>query len=115
MNQPIDADLYAKVKSMADEKYSKPSAYKSGWIVKTYKKMGGKYTGKKTKEGLTEWFSADWQDVGNQSYPVYRPTKRVSENTPLTLNEIDPINLRQQIKLKQLLKGRRNLPPFKRI
>lgn len=112
MNQPIDAKLYARVKQMADEKYTKPSAYKSGWIVKTYKKMGGKYTGSKTKEGLTRWYKEDWQDVGNQSYPVYRPTKIVNENTPLTLKELNPTHLRQQIILKQKLRGRKNLPPF---
>jgi len=113
MNKPIDAELYARVKQMADEKYTKPSAYKSGWIVKTYKELGGKYTGKKTKEGLTRWYQEDWTDVGNQPYPVYRPTKVVNENTPLTVYEVNPANLRQQIILKQKLKGRKNLPPFK--
>jgi hypothetical protein len=112
MNHPVDAELYKKVKSIADEKYTKPSAYKSGWIVKTYKDLGGKYTGKKTTEGLTRWYKEDWEDVGNQSYPVYRPTKRINENTPLTINEVNPKNLRQQIILKQRLKGKRNLPAF---
>ena len=42
MNKPVDAELYARVKQMADAKYTKPSAYKSGWIVKTYKELGGK-------------------------------------------------------------------------
>ena len=32
--------LYAKVKKEAE--YAVPSAYKSGWIVKTYKSLGGK-------------------------------------------------------------------------
>ena len=108
----MDAELYAKVKRMADEKYAKPSAYKSGWIVKTYKEMGGKYTGKKTQEGLTQWYKEDWKDVGNQSYPVYRPTKIINKNTPLTADEVKPSILRQQILLKQKLRGRRNLPPF---
>jgi hypothetical protein len=42
-------ELYNKVKQIADEKYPKPSAYKSGFIVKTYKSMGGTYSGKKSK------------------------------------------------------------------
>ena len=29
--------LYNKVKQEADKIYKKPTAYKSGWIVKTYK------------------------------------------------------------------------------
>ena len=34
-----------------------------------------------------------WRDVGGKSYPVYRPTVRVSNQTPLTINEIDKDNL----------------------
>jgi len=53
MPTPKDPSLYEKVKKEADEKYSKPSAYKSGWIVKTYKDRGGTYSGAKPKKGLT--------------------------------------------------------------
>ena len=31
---PTDIDLYNKAKQIADEVYKKPSAYKSGFIVK---------------------------------------------------------------------------------
>ena len=41
--------LYEKAKAIADQKYSKPSAYKSGFIVKEYKRLGGTYSGAKTK------------------------------------------------------------------
>jgi len=44
-----DPKLYEKAKKIADDKYSKPSAYKSGFIVKTYKEMGGTYSGGKSK------------------------------------------------------------------
>ena len=112
-NEPLDKKLYEKVKIMADEKYEKPSAYKSGWIVKKYKELGGTYSGTKTDEGLKEWFSADWKNVGDEDdYPTYRPTKRVSKKTPLTASEIDPTNLKKQIALKQVIKGKKNLPPF---
>jgi hypothetical protein len=114
MNVPTNPVLYEKAKALADSIYDKPSAYKSGFIVKTYKEMGGEYTGKKTKEGLARWYFENWKDVGNKVYPVYRPTKRVSAKTPLTVDEIDPINLRKQIQLKQKIKGTRNLPPFKK-
>ena len=128
MPTPIDKDLYNKVKLEADKVYSKPSAYKSGFIVKKYKSLGGKYAGKKENKGLTAWYKEDWMDVATHkmpdgtrmpgathgaSYPVYRPTKRVNKNTPLTVSEIDPVNLKEQIKLKQKIKGDSNLPPFK--
>lgn len=45
----VNQALYDKAKKIADEKYSKPSAYKSGFIVKSYKDMGGTYSGKKSK------------------------------------------------------------------
>ena len=113
MSKPFNINLYNKVKQEAELIYKKPSAYKSGWIVKEYKKRGGKYKGTKTDNGLTRWFLEDWKDVGNKEYPVYRPTKRINEETPLTLNEINKTNLMKQILLKQKIKGKKNLPPFK--
>jgi len=112
MSVPLDKKLYEKAKRIADEKYSKPSAYKSGFIVKTYKDMGGTYKDTGERKGLKEWFQEQWADIGNRSYPVFRPTKRVSKDTPLTPNEIDPENLKHQIALKQKIKGTYNLPPF---
>jgi hypothetical protein len=71
------------------------------------------YKGLKTDNGLTRWFLEDWKDVGNKEYPVYRPTKRINKETPLTVNEINKTNLMKQILLKQKIKGKKNLPPFK--
>lgn len=105
-------ELYSKAKAIADEKYSKPSAYKSGFIVKKYKELGGTYSGKKDNSGLTSWFKENWKDIGGLEYPVYRPTKRINKKTPLTPDEIDPENLLQQILLKQQIKGEKNLPAF---
>lgn len=112
MPTPKDSDLYERVKKEADEKFDKPSAYKSGWIVKTYKDRGGKYKDDKKTKGLKNWFRAEWKDVGNKDYPVFRPTKRVNKDTPLTASEVDPQNLKDQIALKQIIKGDANLPPF---
>jgi hypothetical protein len=112
MNKPNDTVLYNKAKAIADKTYSKPSAYKSGFIVKTYKEMGGTYSGSKTTKGLTRWYDEKWSDIGNKAYPVYRPTKRISKDTPLLASEIKPSNLASQIKLKQKIKGKNNLPPF---
>lgn len=107
-----DQVLYNKVKDEADRIYKKSSAYKSGWIVKTYKQRGGKYINDDKPKNLQRWFLEDWGDIGGQEYPVYRPFKRVSKLTPLTASEIDPIQAKKQIALKQIYKGERNLPSF---
>jgi hypothetical protein len=104
--------LYEKVKKIADTTYSKPSAYKSGFIVKKYKEMGGTYSGEKDNKGIGRWFKENWKDIGNKEYPVFRPTKRITKDTPLTPDEIKPSNLKKQIALKQVIKGDANLPPF---
>jgi hypothetical protein len=104
--------LYQQVKDAADIIYDKPSAYKSGFIVKKYKEMGGTYTDDKNPKNLKRWFKEEWKDIGNKEYPVYRPTKRISFETPLTPDEIKPSNLKKQIALKQVIKGDANLPPF---
>jgi len=105
-------ELYEKAKRIVYQEYPKHSAYRSGQLVKRYKEMGGTYSGKKDNSGLTSWFKENWKDIGGLEYPVYRPTKRVNKNTPLTPDEIDPENLLQQILLKQQYKGDKNLPAF---
>lgn len=42
---PADQKLYSRVKSEAKTKFADdyPSAYASAWIVKRFKKLGGKY------------------------------------------------------------------------
>lgn len=109
-------DLYKKAIELANATYSKPSAFKSGFIVKKYKELGGTYSGAKgfqrSKNGIGRWFKEEWKDIGNKEYPVFRPTKRVTKDTPLTPDEIDPANLKKQIALKQVIKGDANLPAF---
>ena len=109
-----DKNLYAKAKKMADEIYKKPSAYKSGYIVKKYKELGGTYTDDKETKGLKIWFEERWENISKDGYPVYRPTVRVNKETPLTVSEIDKKQLKEQIKLKQKIKGTKNLPPFEK-
>ena len=104
----LDTELYDKVKKEADTLYSKPSAYKSGYIVKKYKELGGKYKDDDKPKNLKRWFKEKWEDVGHKEYPVYRPTIKVNENTPLTIDEIDKENLNKQIKQKQIIKGDKN-------
>ena len=48
MSKPLNKALYAKVKREAKKKFKVwPSAYASAWLVRTYKKRGGKYSGRK--------------------------------------------------------------------
>ena len=109
----IDKDLYNLAKLQADSIYKKSSAYKSGYIQKLYKDMGGRYQDDNKEKKLKRWFNEKWQDVGNSDYPVYRPTIRITKNTPLTIDEIDKKDLKKQIKIKQIIKGDKNLKPFK--
>lgn len=68
---PLDPDLYADVVAEAQARFAVwPSAYASGWVVKTYKQRGGKYAGEARGEdtGLTKWFGEEWVDL---SRPIY--------------------------------------------
>jgi hypothetical protein len=110
---PKDKILYDKIKKQADKIYLKHSAFKSGYIVNEYKKNGGEYINDNKPKNLRRWFNEKWIDVGHKEYPVYRPTIKVdNKKTPLTVNEIDKVNLKKQINLKQKIKGNKNLPPF---
>jgi len=109
---PKDKELYKFVKKIADETYKKSSAYKSGYITKLYKSLSGEYIDDNKEKKLKRWFKEKWQDIGNEEYPVFRPTIRINKDTPLTVNEIDPEQLKEQIKLKQKIKGKKNLPKF---
>ena len=113
--KPTNPALYEKAKAIVNKSYPKHSAYRSGAYVKKYKEMGGEYEDEPDgKRPLERWFKEDWKDVGNKEYPVYRPTKRISKDTPLTPDEIDPENLKLQIKEKQKIKGDRNLSAFEK-
>ena len=110
---PVNKKLYEKAKGIVYPLYKKPSAYRSGAVVKKYKELGGKFK-EQGERKLKTWFMEEWRDIGNKEYPVYRPTKRITKDTPLTPGEIDPQNLKLQIKEKQKIKGEKNLKPFEK-
>lgn len=112
-SQPLDRALYERAKATVYPRYKKPSAYRSGALIKEYKRLGGRF---KEDGGrpLERWFQEEWQDIGNKDYPVYRPTKRITKDTPLTASEIDPADARRKIKEKQKIKGDYNLSAFKK-
>lgn len=105
--------LYEKAKMIADEKYLKSSAYKSGFIVKTYKEMGGTYKDDDKPVLLKRWFEEKWEDIGGKDYPVFRPTVKVTSKTPKLVSELNKGDLKKQIDLKQKIRGKKNLPAFK--
>jgi len=103
MPTPTDCKLYNKTKKNVYKKYPKHSAYRSGILVKTYKKNFTKkygtrkkpYSGEKTrKKGLSRWFKEEWKNQrGTVGYKyksdVYRPTKRITKKTPTTFKELN--------------------------
>lgn len=115
----LDKDIYEKAKKIIYNQYKKPSAYRSGALVKKYKELGGRYSNEpnKNETSLKRWFNEEWRDINpmktKTSYPVYRPTKRISNKTPLTVQEIDKKDLIMKSKEKQKIKGSKNLKPFK--
>jgi hypothetical protein len=115
---PSDLNLYEKVKIHINKIYSKPSAYRSMAYIKEYKKLGGKFITDSKPRNLTRWMQEKWQDINptktKRSYPVYRPTVRVNNKTPITANEISISELKKQSAAKQKIKGTSNLKPFKK-
>lgn len=117
-NIPKDTKLYEYVKNKVYKQITKHSAYRSGILVKEYKKAYLKkyksneaYYGKKTnKQGLARWFKEEWKnqrgEVGyKNTNDVYRPTRRVTPKTPLTFNELTKYELTKAKKIKEI-KGR---------
>ena len=98
-NEPLDEELYETLKRKVWYMYDKPSAYRSGMLVKLYREAGGKYSGDKDKdEGLSRWYREVWEsDKGTKNYPhkhsVYRPTIRITKDTPTTFAEVTPAEI----------------------
>ena len=93
-NEPLDKELYEKIKKEVWSEYKVPSAYRSAQLVKRYKEAGGTYSGKKDKDdGLPLWFASKWKNQrGEVGYKfksdVYRPTVRINSKTPTTFQEL---------------------------
>lgn len=112
MNKPKDKALYEKVKKEIYKKYPKNSAYRSGLLVKEYKKKGGTYEGKKTTKGLTRWYKEEWKNQrGEVGYKgksdIYRPTKKITKDTPILMSSLSKEKIKKK-RLEKLKKGRVN-------
>lgn len=117
---PSDLSLYNKTKKYIYKKNPKHSAYRSGMLVKTYKKRFAKkhgtrkkpYLGKqsRTRKGLKRWFAEEWVNQrGEVGYKnkndIYRPTNRITKKTPITHKELTKKEIKTA-RTKKYRKGR---------
>ena len=117
---PQNKNLYNKVKQEAKKKFKVwPSAYASGWLVKEYKRRGGKYTGKKsTSTGISRWYKEKWINVcklpkkvscgrsklsstWKKNYPYCRPSIRVTSGTPRLASQLSKQEIQRRCKRKR--------------
>jgi hypothetical protein len=101
MDKYLDKEIYKKAKRKADATYERHSAYKSMFLSKTYKEMGGRYKTSKKDSKLKNWRDEEWIQVlpylidgikvpcgaGNNKKGC-RPLKRINKDTPTTLGEL---------------------------
>lgn len=120
MPEPVDQQLYQKVKAKVYKRIPKHSAYRSGVLVQEYKRDFKKLYGNRTpyhgkkktkKAGLGRWFAEKWRNQrGTVGYSfksdVYRPTKRITKKTPTTFSELTK---------KQIRRARREKTRKKRV
>lgn len=101
---PTNHEMYKQAKKHADQVYGNTtSAYKSMFIVKTYKSMGGTYTPDRSIKlsGTKRWLREKWIQVEpfvsknerktcgttQRRKHACRPSVRVSSKTPITVQE----------------------------
>ena len=119
---PSNPKLYARVRREAKKRFKAwPSAYGSGWLVKEYKRRGGKYSGKKPgrNKGLERWFREKWINVcelpkivpcgrpttsysaWKKEYPYCRPKFKVSKGTPKIASKLSEREIERRCKKKR--------------
>lgn len=63
---PLDDALYARCKAAAKRKFpTYPSIYANSWLVREYKRLGGKYACSReaSRGGLRRWYAEKWVDL----------------------------------------------------
>ena len=111
MPVPENTQLYEQVKSEIYKLYPKHSAYRSGLLVQEYKRRGGTYTRKKpTTKGLVRWYQELWSNQRGEPFyrfksDIFRPTLRITKDSPITFSELTPQEL-ERARIETYLKGR---------
>jgi hypothetical protein len=106
-----ESSIYKKSLDKANKVYGiKTSAYRSAYIVKTYKELGGKINNKSPK--LDRWFKEKWIQVvpylkekkivecGTKTKSLgkaCRPLKRITKDTPITIKELEKIHSKKDL------------------
>jgi hypothetical protein len=125
---PKNKKLYEKIKKIAKKKFKVwPSAYASGWVVKTYKDLGGEWktiekpsskpSSKPSPKSspLRRWYMEKWVNVcklpkivpcgrnnmEDVAYPYCRPLNRITSKTPKTVKEIPYSKLKSKCRSKR--------------
>lgn len=133
MSNPVPADqkLYDRIKARikSSSKSRWPSAYLSGQLVREYKaameKKGKKpyksSSPSKRSSSLKRWYSEKWVDIKTgkpcgeakkkKYYPVCRPSKKITSDTPRTARSLTEAQKKKMIALKQ--KARRKTVHYK--
>ena len=97
-----DTALHARVVRDARRRFRRwPSAYASAWVVREYKRLGGRFSGPPRSGGVARWMRERWVQVApaldgrtracgapGRDGRACRPTVRVSAATPPTLREV---------------------------
>jgi hypothetical protein len=134
MSIPLDTKLYSHVKILANKKFKSPSGiYRSSWIVREYKKRGGRYSNsKKNSSGLKRWYKENWIDLNRPirnsqkkiigyhkcgrkiskikgSYPLCRPSNRINKKTPVTYKELSKNSIKKAQALKKKYTFKKNI------
>lgn len=127
MPEPVNKELYARAKAKVNQTYGTgTSAYRSMAIIKTYKSMGGTYRDDGGSKKTTRWRKEKWIDLNqpkkgggyevcghkntqNNKYPLCRPSKTISKETPKKYQDISKSDIRSTNIAKQRIKGAGNI------
>lgn len=120
----LNKKLYRDVKERVKKQVKTwPSAYASSLLVQEYKKAGGKYSGQRNSSPLRRWHEEKWVDVSrprksggyescgrasssrHKKYPYCRPSKKISNATPMTVGELK--SKYGNKKIRQLIREKR--------
>ena len=80
-NEPLDMKLFNEIKDRVWKMSDKPSAYRSGMLVKLYREAGGTYSGDKDKHTpLNRWFLEKSMSMYDKKGRTAISSRREKEN-----------------------------------